>query len=141
MLRIVAPAGVSLLLAAAFVLLMAWTSSVTVNTAPGPGGYQISTGWPMVWVTQTSSATPPLPGEIHFGSPWENPTDIDALALALNILVRWIAVMVLVFALFGLRKRPDSTEPDREGDHRPGSVVPRGAAHDLTGGSAVRSTL
>lgn len=142
------PALVSLVLAAVFVVAMAWTTSVAVTAPPGPGGYEISTGWPMVWVTQGVSDTPSLPGEISMGSPWDNPTDVSVLGLALNIFVRWIPIMILVFALLSLRKRPEPTEPDPErtepdleGDHGSGPVVPRGAALDPTGGSDVGSTL
>ena len=48
---------------------------------------QVAFGMPLNWVTQQQTLDPPLPYSANFISPWENPTAIEWLPLALNLLL------------------------------------------------------
>jgi hypothetical protein len=60
----------------------------------------VDLGWPLVWAHQDlSSHDPPLPAQLGFDSPWENPTSVSWGALAVDVLVVFAAISVVVVAL------------------------------------------
>ena len=53
---------------------------------------RVAFGLPLSWVTQQQTSEPPLPYTAGFSSPWENPTTIEWLPLALNLLVVGVVI-------------------------------------------------
>lgn len=100
--------AISMAVAVLIVLLTA-SASTHVTQPPPPSGYVLSLGWPLEWIEQHTTLTPPLPYDIALGDPMSNPTDIDARALALDVLAFWAPLMLVAATLRALstgRRRP-----------------------------------
>ncbi|HST86633.1 MAG TPA: hypothetical protein VLL08_33150 [Kineosporiaceae bacterium] len=69
----------------------------------------VAFGMPLNWVTQTQSLDPPLPYSTEFLSPWENPSHIDLLPLALNMIILGLVLAGIWSAVASMRSRPSTT--------------------------------
>ncbi|CAN5412980.1 hypothetical protein BH09ACT12_BH09ACT12_15170 [soil metagenome] len=56
-----------------------------VQRAEGLG--HVEFGMPLNWVTQNQSLDPPLPYSASLSSPWENPTSVQFLPLAIDLVL------------------------------------------------------
>lgn len=75
--------------------MLALAETVTVvdmTTAPRTFSY----GWPLDWLTQQSTLTPPPPYAFGVASPWENATSIRGRELAFDTAVVWASLILLV---------------------------------------------
>ena len=86
---------VASLFSLAVVLVTAMRDQVLVSSRADLASVDL--GWPIVWVHQDLSAhDPPLPAQLGFDSPWENPTSVSWGALVVDVLVVFAAVSLVV---------------------------------------------
>ena len=86
---------VAFLLSLAVVLVTAMTDQVLVRSRADLASVDL--GWPLVWAHQDlSSNDPPLPAQLGFYSPWENPTSVSWAAFLADILIVFAAVGMVV---------------------------------------------
>ena len=90
--------GVLALLVVALLLVL---DKVQVQTQQELG--HVAFGMPLVQVTQHQVIDPPLPWHTSFMSPWENPTNIDWLPLALNVVVVGLVLVGVWRAVLAVR--------------------------------------
>jgi len=86
-----------------FVLLLMLLDRAQVQTQQELA--HVAFGMPLNWVTQTQGLDPPLPFSTQFISPWENPTDIALLPLALNLIVIGLVLAGVRSAALSMRSR------------------------------------
>ena len=78
----------------AVVLVTAMTDQVLVRSRADLASVDL--GWPLDWAHQDlSSNDPPLPAQLGFDSPWENPTSVSWAALLADILIVFAAVSIV----------------------------------------------
>ena len=90
--------GVLALLVVALLLVL---DKVQVQTQQELG--HVAFGMPLSWVTQHQVIDPPLPWHTSFTSPWESPTNIDWLPLALNVVVVGLVLFGVWRAVLAVR--------------------------------------